>query len=383
MRLFVRTLLLIVIAPAYTIGVKVLLKENVSGVFSTTSKYGFTLYDGTTKQKIEQKKPTAEVRLSLKKDILYINGNPTQKKSLILKPVSKHFSFENTDYDGYLLVIQDTNKQWYVVNVLDSEDYVFSVLKTEGWPGWPLEVYKVFAIAVRTYVLYHYFESKKLKLPYHVRNTNHHQTYRGTHSCPLIKEAVEQTRGMVLTHENKPILAMFDSCCGGVIPAHIEGVIDFSKAPYLARSYPCTFCKDFKVYSWNSEFSLNELRDLLQEGHSSIIYDLHEVKVAKKDKAGLVKSIITKTKNKQTIQFMSHIFNRLVKNLKSLFYSIEKKGDKIVVKGRGLGHHLGLCQWGTREMVKQGWMWDEILDFFYPGVSLQRLETSHDTKKER
>lgn len=373
MRVFLKTLFIIFCVPLSPVAIKVLLRDNVSGVIAVTSKRGFKLYDGIKRTLIEQKKPTAEIKLSLKKDKVYVNGEPSKKSAFILKPVNKHFFFDNTEYDGYLLVLKEKG-QWYIINVLDSEEYVFSVLKTEGWPGWPLEVYKVFAIAVRTYVMYHYFESKKLKLPYHIRNTNHHQTYRGVHSCPLIRQAVTETNHIVLTHQNKPILAMFDACCGGVIPAHIEGVVDFIKAPYLARPYPCTFCKKCKIFSWNNEYTLEGLRDLLQEGHSSIIYDLHDIKIHEKDKAGLVKSVITKTKNKQTIQFVAAFFHKLLKNLKSLFYSIEKQGDKIIVKGKGYGHHLGLCQWGAREMVRQGWMHEDILDFFYPGVTFHKLE---------
>lgn len=355
------------------IAIRVLLQEDVHGVVSISSKRGFTLHDGKTKKVLEQKKPTAEIKLSLKTDKMYINGQPSQMKALILKPVSKHFSLDHTDYDGYLLVIQDKGR-WHIVNILDSEDYVFSVLKTEGWPGWPLEVYKVFAIAVRTYVMHHYFESKRLKNSYHIRNTNYHQTYQGVHSCPLIKEAVTQTSGIILTHDNKPILAMFDACCGGVVPAQIEGVVDFIKAPYLARPYPCTFCKSFKIFSWRNEYTLDELRDLLQEGHSAILYDIHDVKVHQKDKAGLVKAVVTKTKNKQTVSFVSSLFSKLLKNIKSLFYSIEKHDDRIIVKGKGYGHHLGLCQWGAREMVRQGWDSHEILDFYYPGVEFHRME---------
>lgn len=167
---------------------------------------------------------------------------------------------------------------------------------------------------------------------------------------------------------------MFDACCGGVIPAQIEGAVDFIKAPYLARPYPCTFCKSFKIFSWRNEYTLHELRDLLQEGHSTILYDIHDIRVHRKDKAGLVKKVVTKTKNKQTIEFVSSLFNKLLKNIKSLFYSIEKHDDRIIVKGKGYGHHLGLCQWGTREMVRQGWDYHEILDFYYPGIEFHRLE---------
>ena len=63
----------------------------------------------------------------------------------------------------------------------------------------------------------------------------------------------------------------------------------------------------------------------------------------------------------------------LLGSVKSYHFSIHKKGKNIQVKGRGYGHHAGLCQWGAREMVRDGWKHRKILKFYYPGVGFDRL----------
>lgn len=378
-KLIINTLVVCVTISLYSFPVKVLLQEG-QGVVSINSKRGFELYDTNSKnrKKIPQPRPTAEIKVSFKKDYMYVNGKRYEEKTLVLKPVSQHFSLEKNNYDGYCLITHHKG-QWYIINVLESEDYVLSVLKTEGWPNWPVEVYKVFAVAVRTYVLHHYLQNKKLKLPYHIKNTNYHQTYSGVHNCPVSKEAVQATQGVIMTHDSKPILAMFDSCCGGVIPAHIEGIVDFSKAPYLARSYACTFCKGYKIFSWSHECTLQELCSLLQQNHPTVLQEIETVEIDKRHKAGTVKELVitakSQKKNKgQKIHFVASLFSKALKKLKSLMYSIEQKGEKVIFKGQGYGHHMGLCQWGTRELVKQGWEWDEILSFYYPGIDFNRLD---------
>ena len=42
------------------------------------------------------------------------------------------------------------NNNLLLINIVELENYIFSVLKTESWPGWPLEVNKAFAIASRS-----------------------------------------------------------------------------------------------------------------------------------------------------------------------------------------------------------------------------------------
>jgi len=69
---------------------------------------------------------------------------------------------------------------------------------------------------------------------------------------------------------------------------------------------------------------------------------------------------------------------RLCKDVRSFCYTIKKDGDNFVFEGKGFGHHVGVCQWGVRTMVKKGFMCKEILDYYYPGTELMKLVTTHE-----
>jgi len=199
---------------------------------------------------------------------------------------------------------------------------------------------------------------------------NEHQTYAGVHGCPIIKKAVDHTKGIFLAYENQPIVAMFDSCCGGIVPAHIQGV-NFDDAPYLARQYACTHCKRCRVYSWQAQYAQHEIERLLRQ-QLKYFDQLRHVKITKKDKAGVVQEALLKGK-KRTIKCTGKKLYSLLKKVRSFSFSVQKKAKVIIFKGRGLGHHLGLCQWGAREMVRDGWDYKRILQFYYPKTNFMRL----------
>lgn len=45
-------------------------------------------------------------------------------------------------------------------------------------------------------------------------------------------------------------------------------------------------------------------------------------------------------------------------------------GDTFVFKGSGWGHNIGMSQWGAYAMAKEGYDYQEILTFYYTGVSV-------------
>ena len=329
-----------------------------------------SLYVDVTSDKKKAKRVKGRaIAIKVDKKGLLIEGKKYTGDSFSVRAQDNHITVNGTVYYGALYVCQ-YNHSWHLVNYVPLEEYVVSVLKSESWPGWPLEVNKAFAITSRTYVIAMVCNGRKSKLPYHIKNSNIHQTYKGVHTEKLLRDAVLQTRGQFLAYNNKPITAMFDSCCGGVIPAYIDGV-DFKKAPYLARTYPCTFCKNCKIFNWQVEYDMGTLSQLLAPVAKplGIIKDL---KISKKDKAGLVKEIIAKGLRSPMLLTIKHLYSSL-KGIKSFCFSTQRKMDKLIFRGKGYGHHIGLCQWGAREMVRQGWDYKSILQFYYPCTTYMRL----------
>src|SRR5690606_27044124 len=59
--------------------------------------------------------------------------------------------------------------------------------------------------------------------------------------------------------------------------------------------------------------------------------------------------------------------------LRSTFFTTEKHNGKAIIKGKGYGHGVGLCQIGAMEMARRNYTYAEILHHYYQGVHLVNL----------
>jgi len=313
--------------------------------------------------------------ITFKNNSFFINNHLIDDGIYQIKTDKKGFFFNKKLYKGSLIIVLK-KKSCLLINQLDLEEYVYAVLRSESWPGWSLEVNKVLAIACRSYAIALMIRAPK-NAHYHVKSSNIHQQYNlyGEHNHHAIRQAVEATKNMCLMYDKKPVLAMFDSCCGGLAPGLIDD-FDFKKAPYLARSYPCHYCKKSSLYEWKIVFSKQDLIELLKNANISL-HSISHIAVAKRDKAGIVKSVKIKDKKKEIVVSGKRIYS-IAKEIKSFSFSITYKKDVIEFIGNGYGHHIGLCQWGACEMVRQGWKFDEILKFYYPATELKVITLKGD-----
>jgi stage II sporulation protein D len=248
---------------------------------------------------------------------------------------------------------------------------VYAVLRSESLPGWSVEVNKALAVSCRSYAM----AMMERALPgalYHVKSSNIHQQYNlyGDHDNKKVRDAVEQTRGVCLTYRQRPVLAMYDSCCGGLVPALIDE-LDFKKAPYLARSYACHYCKKSSLYEWKVACEKSNLIALLKKIDVSV-KNISHMSISKRDKAGVVKSVKIKDGKKELIISGKAVYS-VIKGIKSFAFSIKYTKNQIEFFGTGYGHPYGLCQWGACEMVKQGSLFDAVLKFYYPGTELKSM----------
>lgn len=351
--------------------VRVLLSEDLAQDWIISAPRGVMLQDKKTDKVVSADLTSYKITIEKNKDGILVNKKKAPSKSFWIQPYYGHLSFNGNAYDGSFLVIKEKNK-WKLINELDIEEYIYSVLKTESWPGWPLETQKVLAIACRSYLLHQLLDANQKKSCFHIRSTNRHQTYQGIHKNEVIRQAIEETKGIFVSHNKYPILAMFDSCCGGVIPSKTVGLVDFNKAPYLARSYACTYCENTKFFEWSTTCSVENLASIVKEARNCMVHPICDVKIAKRDDGGLVQHVSVKTKKEKFTLKVRELYGS-VKGIKSYCFSLFKKGKNITIEGKGRGHHMGLCQWGACEMVRLGWNYEDILEFYYPETKLMKL----------
>src|SRR3990167_2353607 len=316
-----------------------------------------------------QKKIDSDISLYIKRNSIFINSKKILHESIIIDPINEIITINEQQYHVSLYLIRYKNS-YLLINKVKLEEYIFSVLKTESWPGWPLEVNKVLAIACRSYAVAKILEAKKANLLYHIKPTNYHQTYTGVHFNEILRQATLETSGIIMSHNKKPILAMFDCCCGGIIPAHTKR-INHSNTPYLARNYPCNFCKNCKIFNWKFNISEKELIDILRK-EIKYFKNLNDIKIHR-DKAGIVEKILFKD-GRKVHSVTGRKFYSLFKEIKSFVFDIKREKNNFEIIGKGYGHHIGLCQWGARQMTDEGWNYRNILKFYYPNIKFVKLK---------
>lgn len=366
----VKILLLFLFCNLDAVYIKVLLMELEAGTVSISHPQKL-LIQRLNKNRVVH---APELIVNFVNGQLYLNDKPYFHLEPIIISTGESnepLKLAGIAYHGYLRLILD-GKNLYIINYLDLEDYVSSVVKTEGWPGWPLRFYEIQAIISRTYALNKIFNNRKANKLHDICNTNLHQTYTGWHDLAHIKQVVESTKGLFLAYDNKPIDAMYDCCCGGVTPSNIDG-IPHKKLPYLSRNTPCLYCKPTKIYSWKLSFDLADLKKVLRVKFPHL-KNITNILVSEKDKAGIVKKIKV-WDHKRIYNISGKEFYSLIKEVKSFIFDIKLVDNKIIIEGKGYGHHRGLCQWGAHEMVKLDKSCKEILDFYYPKAILKRIQS--------
>jgi stage II sporulation protein D len=62
--------------------------------------------------------------------------------------------------------------------------------------------------------------------------------------------------------------------------------------------------------------------------------------------------------------------------LRSSFFSVIAARDSVLLKGKGYGHGVGLCQEGAMEMANRGSTYQQIIDFYYNEVIITDIKNA-------
>ncbi len=58
-------------------------------------------------------------------------------------------------------------------------------------------------------------------------------------------------------------------------------------------------------------------------------------------------------------------------SLRSACFEVTVKGDTLTFTTRGYGHGVGMSQYGANVLAGEGKTWQEILQWYYSGVSIE------------
>jgi stage II sporulation protein D len=283
--------------------------------------------------------------------------------------VSSSGAFINVNgkaYRGEIEIRKKGNGRLLVINDLDLEAYLLGVVAAEIPSDWEMEALKAQAVASRTYALYE--KQNAGRRPYHILATVDSQMYLGRRGeRTRATEAVEATRDLVITYRGDVIPAFYHSSCGG----HTENALELwgIDEPFL-KGVDCD-CQNISTYGiWEKRFTTaGVIRALRRQGFR--LADIGSVEMGDLTPAGRVKNVIFRNSGRATSVPAETIRAALgYSNIPSIFFEPELMDQEVVFSGRGLGHGIGLCQWGAKEMARNGADYRAILSHYYPGTDV-------------
>lgn len=167
--------------------------------------------------------------------------------------------FKGYKYNGGFKYVRDGGNI-SVINFVPMQEYVKGVVPYEMSAQWPLEALKAQALCARTYALYNYGKHGK---DFDVCGSTDCQVYSGANSATENSDrAVDETYGMYILYDGKPINAVFHSSDGGATE-NSENVWS-ATLPYLRGVYDNNEDLDSAINGrWSYEFTSAELTNIL------------------------------------------------------------------------------------------------------------------------
>ena len=288
------------------------------------------------------------------------------------------------EYPGEISISITEDGSLEAINLVGVERYVACVVAEETLPGFEEEALRAQAIAARTYVLDQAMRRKRAR--YDVSATEASQVYRGLRSdnaAVLAAAATKYSRGIVCTavREGEPRLftAYYHAVCGGVTQsADIFGDID-PQGP-LRGGVRCNHCEiaPSETYRWGpvTLHRKEVLRRLVARYPKyASLRTIRNIVIVEKAAGGRARTIRIVGSAGKHEELLAERFRLAIGSRKvpSAHCDIRLNGATVIFEnGRGFGHGLGMCQWGSQGQALKGKTAAEILRFYYPGATLTR-----------
>lgn len=314
-----------------------------------------------------------------------------------------------------------------VINVLDIDSYVKGVLPYEMSADWPLEALKAQAVCARTYALW---QTRHAGNGFDVCNTTDCQVYRGTGSAGAVSDrAVEETAGIAAMYGGRYAETYYCSANGGASESS-ENVWS-NPQPYLVgKEDPYERLTSIPDYEYTIRYSWAELSALLRKkGYS--IGTAASAYVSRTTPSGNVAEVTIRDRSGKTVTLTKQDC-RWTLGTKSMRFAIDGGGSAggwsvndgaatlsslggvyavtgtgtaaalpggdayvitasgvsalgqppaapgggsgITITGAGWGHGVGMSQYGAKAMAEQGHTYEDILNFYFTGITLERVD---------
>lgn len=288
-----------------------------------------------------------------------------------------------------------------VVNHVDVENYLDGLVNAEFSAAWNREAIDAQVIAARTYAYYQMKLMTKRGSHFDLDSTIKDQVYDGSmREDYRSRLSAIRTRGQVLKvsrSDEWPIKAYYHSTCGGT--TELPEVVWGTRMKGFSHRVTCPYCRNSPSFIWDVPLSAREIALAIWKGardlgpadreitrawprtwekdlRESILVDL---RVSAQNASGRAEVVTSRWKNVGGKEFALDMPGTQFRywigpsRLKSTVFQVLAAGkDQWVLRGRGFGHGVGLCQWGAKTLGEQGKKAREILKFYYPDTVIAR-----------
>ena len=331
--------------------------------------------------------------------IVSVDGDATawRRGPIELEPATPmaFVAYKGHAYSGRIRFVP-TDSGVLVVNALPLEQYLRGVVPGEIGVRQPNEraAVEAQAIAARSYAA--------IKLggrggqPFDLLATVIDQVYGGRDvQQPLSDSAVLATRGLVLTYGGHVVNAPYHSSAGG-ITAEAPEVWRTGGEPFLKRvseQIPGTsrYYDDIAPrFSWTVRFSAAELERLADRWLSQYagapagaLGGVRAVEISGRTPSGRAAGLVFDTPRGRfavrgnDLRFvLRSATGELLNSTLIELEAVPGAGGALaalIVRGKGYGHGVGMCQWGAIGRARAGQDVRTILATYYPGTRLERM----------
>ncbi|MBQ4115463.1 SpoIID/LytB domain-containing protein [bacterium] len=331
-------------------------------------------------------------------------------------------------HGAFELVQKPDHTGFYLVNIVEIQEYLKGVVPNEMPIRFGLEALKAQTVAARNYVLTPRTQAYE---EFNVVDSVSSQVYFGANTeSDLATQAVMETEGIVALYDNELILSLYSSTAGGYTESYAYAFSDPTTKQFPAISKPFLVAvpdkDDFKdlsdennakefytskvpsfdiespYYRWEKTWAVGELENVLKKtlitqsktGFINPIFKegddlghIKDIKIMKRGKSGKVIELdLMTTKGCYRISkelVIRRVFQKNGISLPSANIVVSKLQDSygnvtdITINGGGYGHGVGMSQYGAGYMAtKLNQPYYNILRHYYTGINLGTKPTT-------
>ncbi|MBV8818342.1 MAG: SpoIID/LytB domain-containing protein, partial [Acidobacteriaceae bacterium] len=257
---------------------------------------------------------------------------------------------------------------------LPAEKYVAGVLAGESSVFKSDEALKAMAISARTYAAR--LKARHGKEGYDFCATTHCQRVVLDGITDGFTRAAQATAGELLWFDGNPAFSVYTRNCGGNTE-DVRAVWPDVQTPYL-RAHADPYCLRGTSGAWSWSARPDEIVSALRASQLNAPQSMRLVSIAAQTPSGRNRNLYLEGDGGDRILISASSFRFAIgralgwNTLRSERYQVEDVAGRIVFRGAGEGHGIGLCQAGADEMGQERHTYREILAFYYPGTTIGR-----------